>query len=60
MTLKSEMKTPASAPTPEERRRLIAQSAYLNAERHGFQNSPEQNWLEAEAELDARSEEVAR
>jgi hypothetical protein len=39
--------------TPEERRTLIAQSAYLKAERHGFQSSPEQYWLEAEAEFDS-------
>jgi hypothetical protein len=55
MTMKSEMQTPARAPTPEERRRLIARSAYLKAEQHGFQSSPEQNWLDAEFELDALS-----
>jgi hypothetical protein len=52
MTMKSETKTPARAPTPEERRRLIAESAYLKAEQHGFQGNPEQDWLEAEAELE--------
>jgi len=39
--------------TPEERRTLIAQSAYLKAERRRFQSNPEQDWLEAEAEFDA-------
>jgi len=41
--------------TPEERRTLIAQSAYLKAERRRFQSNPEQDWLEAEAEFDALS-----
>lgn len=39
---------------PEERRTLIARSAYLRAERRMFQSSPEQDWLEAEAEFDTR------
>jgi Protein of unknown function (DUF2934) len=39
--------------TPEERRALIARSAYLKAERRGFQSSPEPDWLEAEAEFNA-------
>jgi hypothetical protein len=40
--------------TPEERRRLIEASAYLKAERRGFQGaSPVNDWLEAEAEIDA-------
>jgi hypothetical protein len=39
---------------PEERQRLIAQAAYLRAERRGFSGgSPEQDWLLAEAEIDA-------
>jgi hypothetical protein len=38
--------------TPEERRMLISQSAYLKAERRCFQSNPEQDWLEAEAEFD--------
>jgi hypothetical protein len=37
------------------RRQLIAESAYYRALRRGFANgSPESDWLEAEAELDAR------
>lgn len=40
--------------TSEERHRLIAQAAYLRAEKRGFQNGdPEQDWLEAEKEIDA-------
>lgn len=40
--------------TPEERRRLIEKAAYLKAEQRGFQGgNAEQDWLEAEAEIDA-------
>lgn len=40
--------------TAEQRHDLIAKAAYLRAERRGFQGgSPEQDWLEAEAEIDA-------
>lgn len=38
----------------EERHRLIAETAYLIAERRGFQGDPLENWLLAEAEVDAR------
>ncbi|HEX9427674.1 MAG TPA: DUF2934 domain-containing protein [Candidatus Polarisedimenticolia bacterium] len=39
---------------PEERRRLIAEVAYLKAESRGFQGgSPDRDWLEAESEIDA-------
>ena len=39
--------------TPEERRRMIAESAYYRAERRGFRSGgEEQDWLEAEAEVD--------
>ncbi|MBZ5637620.1 MAG: DUF2934 domain-containing protein [Acidobacteriia bacterium] len=39
---------------PEERQRLIAESAYLKAERRGFQGGdPSRDWIEAEAEIDA-------
>jgi hypothetical protein len=46
---------PAQTPlTPEQRRQLISTRAYQRAERRGFSGgSPEQDWLEAEAELDA-------
>lgn len=37
----------------EERQRLIAEVAYLKAEQRGFQGGdPEQDWKEAEAEVD--------
>jgi hypothetical protein len=40
--------------TPEERRRLIAESAYLRAERRGFAPGHEaDDWFAAEAEVDA-------
>jgi hypothetical protein len=39
--------------TEEERRRMIAETAYYLAERRGFVGgSPEQDWLEAEAQID--------
>ncbi len=40
--------------TPEVRYRMIAERAYLKAERRGFQGgSSEQDWYEAEREVDA-------
>ena len=40
--------------TPEQRRQLISTWAYHRAEQRGFSGgSPEQDWLEAEAALDA-------
>jgi hypothetical protein len=40
--------------TPEARRALIAESAYLRAERRGFAPGHEtEDWLAAEAEIDA-------
>lgn len=39
--------------TSEERHRLIAEAAYLLAEKRGFQGgSPEQDWYEAAAQID--------
>jgi hypothetical protein len=52
-------KTPLSAPararvTPEARRALIAENAYLRAERRGFEPGHEtEDWLAAETEVDA-------
>jgi hypothetical protein len=41
--------------TPEERRQLIAEAAYYRAEKRGFHGgSPEADWFEAEAEIDAK------
>jgi hypothetical protein len=45
---------PVGAVTSDERRRRIAEAAYLRAEHRGFRGgSPVQDWLEAEAEVDA-------
>lgn len=39
--------------TPEERRQMIAEEAYLRAEKRGFEPGAEvQDWLEAEAEVE--------
>jgi hypothetical protein len=41
--------------SPDERRGLIAEAAYLRAERRGFVNGGEMDdWLAAEAEIDAK------
>lgn len=41
--------------TPEERHAMIAETAYLIAERRGFQGDGAlDDWLQAEAEVDAR------
>lgn len=41
--------------TAEERHRMIAETAYLIAEQRGFQGDLSlQDWLQAEAEVDAR------
>lgn len=55
--------TPAPAPvatkieqktiSKAERQRLIEQTAYFVAERHGFQGDASQHWATAEAEVDA-------
>lgn len=42
-------------PDPEERERMIREAAYLRAEQRGFAGgSPEEDWAEAEREVDAR------
>ncbi|MFO8153334.1 DUF2934 domain-containing protein [Thioalkalivibrio sp.] len=42
-------------PSPEERERLIREAAYLRAEQRGFVGgSPEEDWVEAEREIDER------
>jgi len=58
---KAPLNAPLNAPvatrvrvTPEARRALIAENAYLRAERRGFQFGHEtEDWLGAEAEVDA-------
>ena len=38
---------------PAQRRAMIAEAAYARAERRGFRDgSPEQDWLQAEIEID--------
>ena len=45
---------PNNPMTPDERCRMIAEAAYLRAERRGFDSGSElDDWLEAEAEIDA-------
>jgi len=45
---------PRAALSPEERRAMIAQNAYLRAERRGFEPGHEtDDWFAAEAEVDA-------
>jgi hypothetical protein len=39
--------------TPEQRFKMIEQTAYFRAEKHGFQVDPRANWLAAEAEVNA-------
>lgn len=47
-------KAPRLQLTPEARRSLIAETAYLRAERRGFAPGHEtEDWLAAEAEVDA-------
>lgn len=51
--------TLAAAITPEQRYRLIAEAAYHRAQQRGFAAGGElQDWLEAEAEVDARLREA--
>jgi hypothetical protein len=46
---------PAQQIDEEERRQMIAQAAYLRAEARAFQGgSAEEDWLAAEAEIDAQ------
>jgi hypothetical protein len=47
------------AVNPEERHQMIAVAAYYRAEQRGFANGdPMQDWLEAEAEVALRLQEV--
>jgi hypothetical protein len=44
----------AAPVTPEARRAMVAENAYLRAERRGFEpGHEEEDWLEAETEVDA-------
>lgn len=42
-----------SAVTPEQRYCMIAEAAYFHAERRGFKGDPVQDWVAAEAEIEA-------
>lgn len=45
---------PSQAVTPEERWRMVAEAAYLRAEKRGFSGgNPTDDWLAAEVEIDA-------
>ena len=45
---------PGQTVTPEERWRMVAEAAYLRAEKRGFSGgNPTDDWLAAEAEIDA-------
>jgi len=50
----AETPTRVSSVTPEERHRMIAEAAYYLALKKGPQSDPHANWLEAEAEINAR------
>ena len=39
--------------TPEQRFCMVAEKAYFHAERHGFLGDPVQDWIKAEAEVEA-------
>lgn len=54
-TAKKTPKDQAAPPiTSEQRHQLIAEAAYLRAERRGFSGGdPNQDWMEAEKEIDA-------
>jgi len=54
-TATSRKKKQPSIITSEERHQMIAEAAYLIAEKRGFQGgTPEQDWLEAAAKIDSR------
>jgi hypothetical protein len=44
---------PRAGVSPEQRWRMIAESAYYRAQRRGFRGDPVKDWVEAEAEIDA-------
>lgn len=47
-------KVRSTVPASDERRKLIAETAFLKAERRGFKGGdPVDDWLEAEREVDA-------
>ena len=58
MTVTQDKRDSYTSRTSEERQRMIAEAAYFKAERRDFLGgSPDNDWLEAEAELDAMEPE---
>ena len=56
-----ESQTASAKIAPEQRRELIAQAAYFIAERRGFApGSDLEDWLQAEAEIEARMKAALR
>ncbi|HHM04523.1 MAG TPA: DUF2934 domain-containing protein [Gammaproteobacteria bacterium] len=54
-------KLPAVVITPEQRRQMIAEAAYYQAEKRGFSGgNPAEDWLAAEREVDRQLAETAR
>ncbi len=52
----SKKAAPAKKPakvTPEQRKKMIDEAAYYRAEKLGFAVDPHENWVAAEAEIDA-------
>jgi 2-polyprenyl-3-methyl-5-hydroxy-6-metoxy-1,4-benzoquinol methylase len=47
-------KPPSKIITPQERIRMIDEAAYYRAEKQGFLVNPQENWIAAEKEVDAR------
>jgi hypothetical protein len=51
---------PAGGVSPEQRHDMIAQAAYFKAQRRGFlDGSTEEDWFEAESEIDAMLDNMA-
>lgn len=51
--VRAEESSVRAAPSPEQRRAMIAEAAYYRAQRRGFAPGAElQDWLAAEAEID--------
>jgi hypothetical protein len=43
-----------------QRRQMIAEAAYFRAEQRGFNGDPVEDWMAAEAEVDARLDELSK
>ena len=49
---------PVSKVSPEERQRMIEEAAYFRARERGTQGDPVADWVQAEADVDARLEQM--